>query len=52
MLEKYLEDLRVELDRREVDDREGILQYFEEIINDRIDNGESEEEIIKEIFDE
>ena len=46
MLEKYLEDLRVELDRREVDDREGILQYFEEIINDRIDNGESEEEII------
>ncbi|MCR4633793.1 MAG: DUF4097 family beta strand repeat-containing protein [Erysipelotrichaceae bacterium] len=46
MLERYLEELRNELDERDAKDSEEILSYFEEIINDHLDNGESEEEII------
>ena len=51
MLERYLEELRRELDARDAKDSEEILSYFEEIINDHIDNGESEEEIIASLGD-
>ena len=46
MLDQYLEELKEELNKREADDREGFLQYIEEIISDRMENGESEEEIL------
>ena len=46
MLEKYFEELRKELETRNAKDSQEILSYFEEIVNDHLDNGESEESII------
>ena len=46
MLEKYFEELRKELETRNAKDSQEILSYFEEIVNDHHDNGESEESII------
>ena len=46
MLDKYFEELRKELETRNAKDSQEILSYFEEIVNDHLDNGESEESII------
>lgn len=46
MLDKYFEELRKELETRNAKDSQEILSYFEELVNDHLDNGESEESII------
>ena len=43
---EYLETLRRELESRNIEEIEDILSYFEEMISDRVENGESEEEVI------
>ena len=48
MLNEYLEMIEEQLDRRNIneDEKEDILQYIEEMITDRVENGESEDEVI------
>lgn len=46
MLDKYFGELRKELETRNAKDSQEILSYFEELVNDHLDNGESEESII------
>lgn len=46
MLNEYLEKLEYELDRRNIKDKNDILQYFEEMITDRVESGEAIEDVI------
>ena len=48
MLNEYLEMIEDQLDRRNIneDEKEDILQYIEEMITDRVENGEDEDEVI------
>ena len=46
MLNDYLERINKELEARNIAEREDILNYLEEMILDREENGEDEEAII------
>ncbi len=46
MLNEYLVDLAVELEKRGVSDVKDTVQYFEEMMTDRMENGETVEDII------
>ena len=49
MLEEYLYRLKKALNKRNVPETDDILQYFEEIINDRVEQGESLEEVLNDL---
>ena len=51
MLNDYLERINKELETRNIAEREDILNYLEEMILDREENGEETEAIIREIKD-
>lgn len=48
ILNEYLGMIKDQLERRNIDEdeKEDILQYIEEMITDRVENGESEDEVI------
>ena len=46
MIKEFIEKLRQELTNRNYHDVDGIINYFEEIINDRLDSGEKQEDIL------
>ena len=46
MKNSFLSELRYELKKRKYDEIDNIISYFEEIIDDHIENGESEEDVI------
>ena len=48
-MKDYLDELRRLLEERDYADIDDTMSYFEEMINDRIDSGESEEEIFEEM---
>ena len=43
---EYLDELRRQLRNRNIEEIDDILSYFEEMISDRIENGEKEEDVI------
>lgn len=51
MINEYIERLKEELRNRNYNDVDGMISYFEEIIKDRIDNGEKEIDIINDLED-
>ncbi len=51
VLNEYLEDLRRGLEERDIEDPEEVFSYFKEMISDRMENGESEKEIIDALGD-
>ena len=50
-MKEYIENLRKELNKINYKDVDGIIEYFEEMIKDRLDNGESEEDILNDLED-
>lgn len=46
MIKEFIEKLRQELTYKNYHDVDGIINYFEEIINDRLDSGEKEDDIL------
>jgi len=46
MLNDYLQLLKQELESRNINDSDEIIAYFEEMISDRLDNGENLEDIL------
>lgn len=51
MLNKYLSDLKALLIERNVEDVDDIIDYFNEMIDDRMENGEQLEDIINSLGD-
>lgn len=51
MLYEFIEELRFELCKKEIDDIEDVLSYFEEMIKDRMENGEDIEAILADLGD-
>ncbi len=51
MLYEFIEELRFELCKKDVDDMEDVLSYFEEMIKDRMENGEDIESILADLGD-
>ena len=51
MLNKFLSDLKTLLEKRNVKDVDDIIDYFNELINDRLENGEELEDIINSLGD-
>ena len=49
MLYEFIEELRFELCKKEVEDIENVLSYFEEMIRDRMENGEDIETILADL---
>lgn len=49
MLNDYLQLLKQELESRNINDSDEILAYFEEMISDRLDNGENLEDILNKL---
>jgi len=49
MTNNYLDELKKQLIKNNVKDYQGIVDYVEEMINDRIDNGEDIEDILYEL---
>lgn len=51
MLNEYLNKLEYELDKRNIEEKNDILQYFEEMITDRVESGEKIEDVITSLGD-
>jgi len=46
---KFLSKLKTELEAANYEDRENLINYYEELIDEKIENGEKEADIIKEL---
>ena len=46
MMNEYIEALSLELQRRNISEKDDIIQYFQEMITDRLEAGESIEDIL------
>ena len=51
MLNEYIEKLSKELEKRKIAEKDDIVQYFEEMITDRMESGEELEEILTSLGD-
>ena len=51
MLNEFLTRLNEELTVRHIEDREGIMDFIQEMINDHLDNGEKLEDVLKALGD-
>ena len=51
MMYEFIEELRFELCKKDVNDMEDVLSYFEEMIKDRMENGEEIEDILADLGD-
>ena len=51
MLNEFLTRLNEELTVRHIEDREGIMDFIQEMINDRLDNGEELEDVLSALGD-
>jgi DUF4097 and DUF4098 domain-containing protein YvlB len=51
MIKEFIERLKEELNKRNYSDVDEIISYFDELIKDRMDNGETEEDIIRDLED-
>ena len=49
MIEEYLNRLQKALNNRNIPETDDILQYFEEMIEDRVEQGENLEEVLKDL---
>ena len=49
MIEEYLERLKKSLNKKNIPETEDVLQYFEEIIEDRVEQGEDLEDVLRDL---
>ena len=51
MLNEYIAKLKKLLEENNIEDKESFIEYLEEMFNDRLDAGQSEQEILNELED-
>ena len=49
MIEEYLKRLKEALNKKNIPETEDVLQYFEEIIEDRVEQGEDLEDVLRDL---